>query len=50
MVREKNADELFQNALYSAIETDVSHAKQSGVVPISKTDAKKDADTGEPTY
>jgi hypothetical protein len=47
IVHEKNADELFQNALYSAVDTDVSHAKQSGVVPISKGDAKQDADTGE---
>lgn len=47
MVQEKNADELFQNALWTAVKTDVSHAQQSGVVPVSKADAKQDADTGE---
>ncbi|KAI9637351.1 uncharacterized protein MKK02DRAFT_36365 [Dioszegia hungarica] len=45
MVHEKNADELFQNALYTSVKTDVSHAKQSGVVPISKEDAKADGET-----
>jgi hypothetical protein len=47
MVHEKNADELFQNALYTSVKTDVSHAKQSGVVPISKEDAKADGETGK---
>jgi len=45
IVYEKNSDELFQNALWTAVKTDVSHAKQSGVVPVSKEDAKSDADT-----
>lgn len=46
MVVEKNADELFQNAVYSSYHADPSRAKQSGVAPISKDEAKKDADQG----
>jgi len=44
MVQEKNADELFQNALYTSFAGDASRAKQDGVIPISKNDAQKDAD------
>jgi hypothetical protein len=47
MVKEKNADELFQNALYTSFAGDGSRAKQDGVVPISKSEAQKDADQGE---
>lgn len=46
MVVEKNADELFQNAVYDSYTADPSRAKQSGVVPVSKDEAKKDADQG----
>ncbi|KAK8854853.1 hypothetical protein IAR55_003592 [Kwoniella newhampshirensis] len=42
MVYEKNADELFQNAVYSSYGGDASRGKQSGVVPVSKDDAKAD--------
>ncbi|WWD18999.1 hypothetical protein CI109_103456 [Kwoniella shandongensis] len=42
MVYEKNADELFQNAVYSSYGGDASRGKQSGVVPVSKEDAKAD--------
>ena len=47
MVVEKNADELFQNAVYSSYSGDPSRAKQQGVAPISKDEAKKDVDQGE---
>lgn len=50
MVVEKNADELFQNAVYSSYSGDPSRAKQQGVAPISKEDAKKDVDQGEPCW
>ena len=46
MVREKNADELFQNAVWASYAGDPSRAKQDGVVPVSKDDVKKDADQG----
>jgi hypothetical protein len=46
MVVEKNADELFQNAVYSSYNADPSRAKQSGVIPVAKEDAKKDVDQG----
>jgi hypothetical protein len=49
MVAEKNADELFQNAVWSSYAGDPSRAKQSGVAPVSKADAKKDVDQGEST-
>lgn len=44
MVAEKNSDELFQNAMFSSVSADVTHAKQSGVAPVSKENAKADAD------
>ncbi|ORX38560.1 hypothetical protein BD324DRAFT_578011 [Kockovaella imperatae] len=44
MVQEKNADELFQNAVWNSYAGDPSRAKQDGVVPVSKEDAKKDVD------
>jgi hypothetical protein len=43
IVREKNADELLQNGIWNSYAGDASRAKQSGVVPISKGDAKADA-------
>ncbi|ORY35471.1 hypothetical protein BCR39DRAFT_460742 [Naematelia encephala] len=43
IVQEKNADELFQNAVWDSYAGDPSRAKQDGVVPVSKEDAKKDA-------
>ncbi|WWC93737.1 hypothetical protein V866_000573 [Kwoniella sp. B9012] len=43
IVAEKNADELFQNAVWASYSGDASRAKQSGVVPVSKDDAKADA-------
>jgi hypothetical protein len=46
MVVEKNADELFQNAVYDSYTADPSRAKQSGVLPVGKDDAKKDVDQG----
>jgi hypothetical protein len=46
MVVEKNADELFQNAVYASYHGDPSRAKQSGVVPVSKDEAKQDVDQG----
>lgn len=49
MVREKNADEVFQNAVWQSTSVDPRRAKQSGVAPISKDDAKSDADQGEST-
>lgn len=49
MVQEKNADELFQNAVYTSYAGDPSRAKQDGVAPISKNDVQKDADQGEST-
>lgn len=47
IVREKNDDELFQNAVWQSYAGDPSRAKQDGVVPVSKADAKKDVDQGE---
>lgn len=47
MVQEKNADELFQNAVWASYAGDPSRARQDGVVPVSKDDAKKDVDQGE---
>lgn len=47
MVVEKNADELFQNAVYASYSGDASRAKQDGLVPISKDEAKKDVDQGK---
>ena len=44
MVQEKNADELFQNAVWSSYAGDPAQAKQGNVVPISKDDAKSDLD------
>ncbi|WVR07478.1 hypothetical protein IAU60_004520 [Kwoniella sp. DSM 27419] len=44
IVAEKNADELFQEAVWASYAGDASRAKQSGVVPVSKDDAKADAD------
>ena len=46
MVVEKNADELFPNAVYDSYTADPSRAKQSGVLPVGKDDAKKDVDQG----
>ena len=46
MVREKNSDELFQNAVWASYAGDPSRAKQDGVVPVTKEDAKKDVDQG----
>ncbi|WWC71598.1 uncharacterized protein I206_105556 [Kwoniella pini CBS 10737] len=43
IVAEKNADELFQNAVWASYSGDATRAKQSGVVPVSKEDAKSDA-------
>ncbi|WRT68357.1 uncharacterized protein IL334_005333 [Kwoniella shivajii] len=43
IVAEKNDDELFQNAVWSSYSGDATRAKQSGVVPVSKGDAKADA-------
>ncbi|RXK41203.1 hypothetical protein M231_01608 [Tremella mesenterica] len=45
IVQEKNADELFQNAVWTSYSADPSRAKQEGVVSVSKEDAKKDANT-----
>ena len=47
MVAEKNSDELFQSAVYSSYSGDPTRAKQSGVIPLSKDDAKADANQGE---
>lgn len=46
MVVEKNADEVFQNAVYTSYAGDPSRAKQDGVAPITKDEAKKDVDQG----
>ncbi|WWC90750.1 uncharacterized protein L201_005687 [Kwoniella dendrophila CBS 6074] len=43
IVAEKNADELFQNAVWASYSGDASRAKQSGVVPVSKGDVQADA-------
>jgi hypothetical protein len=48
IVQEKNADELFQNAVWASYAGDPSRARQDGVAPVSKEDAKKDVDQGEP--
>jgi hypothetical protein len=45
-VVEKNADELFQNAVYASYHADPNRAKQSGVLPVGKDEAKQDADQG----
>ncbi|WVQ99967.1 hypothetical protein IAU59_007110 [Kwoniella sp. CBS 9459] len=42
IVAEKNADELFQEAVWASYAGDASRAKQSGVVPVSKADAQAD--------
>jgi hypothetical protein len=47
IVREKNADEIFQNAVWASYSGDIARAKQGKVVPVSKEDAKKDANEGE---
>lgn len=47
IVHEKNADELFQNAVWSSYHGDVSKAKQDGVIPVSNEQAKQDGKTGE---
>jgi len=44
MVVEKNADEIFQNAIYDSYHADPSRAKQSGVLPVGKDEAKQDLD------
>jgi len=44
MVKEKNADEVIQNAVWASYAGDPSRAKQDNVVPVSKDDAKKDVD------
>lgn len=46
MVVEKNADEVFQNAVYASYAGDPTRAKQSGVAPITRDEAKKDVDQG----
>lgn len=46
IIQEKNADEVFQNALWSSYTADPK-VKADGVVPVSQQDAKKDADQGE---
>jgi hypothetical protein len=46
-VHEKNADELLQNAIWASYRSDLSNAKQDGVIPVTKDDAKKDANEGE---
>ena len=46
MVQEKNADELFQNAVWNSYAGDLSRARQDNVVPVTKDDAKKDVDQG----
>lgn len=43
IVDEKNYDEIFQNTVFQSYGTDLSHAKQSGVVPITKDGASADA-------
>jgi hypothetical protein len=43
IVAEKNADELLQNGIWASYAGDGNRAKQSGVNPISKDDAKSDA-------
>ncbi|KAL0249814.1 hypothetical protein I308_103116 [Cryptococcus tetragattii IND107] len=45
IVHEKNADELFQNAVWSSYHGDVSKAKQDGVIPVSNEQAKQDGKT-----
>jgi hypothetical protein len=47
IVREKNADELFQNFVYHTSGADVSRGKQSGdVLPTSKSELRKDGEQG----
>ena len=46
MVQEKNADELFQNAVWNSYAGDPSRAKQNNALPVSKDDAKADVDQG----
>lgn len=43
MVAEKNADELFQNAVFASYAGDASRAKQDNAIPVSKDEAKSDA-------
>jgi hypothetical protein len=45
IVQEKNADELFQNALYHSYTADPKFA-QKGVLPVKGDDLQKDADQG----
>lgn len=47
IVKEKNADELFQNGVWASYAGDPSQARQDGVIPVSTDDVKKDADQGE---
>jgi len=46
IVKEKNADELFQNGVWASYAGDPSRARQDGVIPVSTDDVKKDADQG----
>jgi len=43
IVAEKNEDELLQNGVWASYAGDGNRAKQSGVAPISKGEAKEDA-------
>lgn len=43
MVREKNSDELLQNAVWSSYSGDATRGKQSGVLPVSGNDVQADA-------
>ncbi|KAL7423409.1 hypothetical protein Q5752_000989 [Cryptotrichosporon argae] len=43
IVIEKNADELFQNAVWQSYHGDISRAKQDNAVPVGKDQVKEDA-------
>ncbi|WVQ82003.1 hypothetical protein IAT38_004130 [Cryptococcus sp. DSM 104549] len=43
LVAEKNRDELFQEAVWASYSGDISRGKQEGVIPVSKENAKEDA-------
>ncbi|WVN90208.1 uncharacterized protein L203_105444 [Cryptococcus depauperatus CBS 7841] len=45
IVAEKNADELFQNAVWASYSGDLSRVKQEGVIPVTNEQAKEDANT-----
>ncbi|ODN78898.1 hypothetical protein L202_04426 [Cryptococcus amylolentus CBS 6039] len=45
IVAEKNADELFQSAVWASYSGDLSRAKQDGVIPVSNDKVQEDANT-----